>query len=141
MHGSSHTPELFIYIGHKYFTDFCTRVHKFLSEKVHFTFSSAYSIDPLTSDGINLDGPHVIIYGEGDLDSEEPHHQLNPPNIAKPTYQYSNSNTNPTTQVTWSDDTKTPSSSGITTPSKPRYFQLRMDLTYRDGMGKSLALV
>ena len=29
-----------------YFTDFCTRVHKFLFDKVHFDLSSAYSIDP-----------------------------------------------------------------------------------------------
>ena len=81
MHGSSHMPEQYIYVGHGYFTDFCTRVHKFLSDKVHLAFSSAYSIDPQTSDVIHPDGPHDIPYGKGDFDGEEPHHQWYCPEI------------------------------------------------------------
>ena len=38
MHGSSRMPELYLYVGHGYFKAFCTRVHKFLSDKVHFNF-------------------------------------------------------------------------------------------------------
>ena len=89
-----------------------------------------YSIDPQNSDVINPDGPHVIPYGEEDLDVKEPHHRWYRPEISKPTDQSSDSNTKPTAQVTWSDDTKPPASSGSTTPSKSRYFKFGMDLTY-----------
>ena len=101
MHGSSHMPELYLYIGHGYFTAFCTIIYKFLSEIFHLAFYSVYSMDPNTSDVINPDDPHVIPYGKGYLDGKEPHHQWYRPNIAKPTYQSSNSNQKPTTQVTW----------------------------------------
>ena len=60
MHGSRHMPELYVYVGHGYFTYFYTIVHKFISENFHFSFSPAYSIYPHTSDKINPDGPHVI---------------------------------------------------------------------------------
>ena len=46
MHGSILIPELHLYIGHVYFNAFCTRIHKLLRDKVHYAFSSAYSIDP-----------------------------------------------------------------------------------------------
>ena len=85
MHGSSHIPELYLYVGHGYFTSFCIRVHKFLSDKVHFGFPSAYSIYPQTSDAIHPDDPHVIPYGKGDLYGEEPHNQWYRPEIANPT--------------------------------------------------------
>ena len=97
MHGSRPIPELYLFVGHGYFTYFFTGVHNFLSDKVHFDFSSAYSIDPHTSDIIHPDGPHVIPYGKGDLDREEPHHQWYRPDIANPTDQSINSNPNPTT--------------------------------------------
>ena len=42
--------------------------------------------------------------------------------------------------MTWSDDTKTPASSGSTTPSKPREFQLDTDLTYCDRLGNIVAV-
>ena len=44
-------------------------------------------------------------------------------------------------QATWSDDTKPPASSKSTTPWKSRDFQLSMDLTYHDGMVKSVSVV
>ena len=139
MHVYSHMPELYLYVGHGYLTDFCTRVHNFLSEKLYLTFSSAYYIDPQTSDIIHPDGPHVIPYGKGYLDSKEPHHQCYCPDIANPTDQYSDSNTKPTTQVTCSYDTKPTASRGITPPYKSRDFQIGTDLTYRDGMGKCVS--
>ena len=38
-------PELHIYVGHGYFNAFCTCIHELLRDKVHYAFSSAYSID------------------------------------------------------------------------------------------------
>ena len=116
VNGSSCMPELYIYASHVYFKDFCTIVHKFLSEKVNFNFPSSYSIYPQTSDVINPDLPHVIPYGEVDLDGEVPHHWWYCPEIVKPTYQSSNSNPKHTSQVTWSNDTNPSASSGSTTP-------------------------
>ena len=90
MHGSICMPELYLYFGHRYFKDFCTRVHKFLYVKVHFDFCSAYYIYPQTSDVINTYDTHAIPYGKRYLDGEEPHHQWYCPEIEKPTDQYSN---------------------------------------------------
>ena len=42
--------------------------------------------------------------------------------------------------MTLSDDTKTPASSGVTTPSKSRGFYLGMELTYRDRKKNSVAV-
>ena len=114
--------ELYLYVGYGYFKYFCTRVHKFLYDKVHFDFFLAYSIDPQTSDIINPYVPHVIPYVKVELDGEEPHHQCYCPDIVKPTDQSSDSNPKPTAQVIWSYDTKKPASSGVTTPSKSRDF-------------------
>ena len=61
-----------------------------LSDEVYFDLSSAYSIDPQTSDVINTDGTHIIPYGEGDLEGEEPHHQWYRADISKPTDKSSN---------------------------------------------------
>ena len=48
MHGYRLMPEIHLYVGHGYFNAFCTRIHKLLREKVHYAFSSAYSIEPLS---------------------------------------------------------------------------------------------
>ena len=141
MHGSSRMPELYLYVVHGYFKAFFTRVHKFLSNKVQLEFSSTYSIDPHTNDVINIDGPHVKTYEEGDLDGKEPHPQCYCPDITKPTYQYSDSNPKPTSQMTWLDYTKPTYSSGSTTPSNSRDFQIGMDLTYCDGKRYSVTVV
>ena len=42
--------------------------------------------------------------------------------------------------MTWSDYTKPPDSSGSTTPSKLKGFQLSMDLTYCDGIVNIVAV-
>ena len=106
MYVYSRMAELYIYVVHGCFKALCTRVHKFLPDKGHFAFSSAYPIDLHTSDIINPDGPHIILYGKGYLDGKDPHHQWYRPDISKPTYQSSDSDPKPKTQVTWSDDTK-----------------------------------
>ena len=84
---------------------------------------------------------HGIPYGKGDLGGEEPHHQWYCPEIANCTYQSSNSNPNPITQVTWSYDTIPPAFRRRTTASKPREFNFSMDLAYRDRMGNSVVVV
>ena len=141
MHGSSRIPELYLYVGHGYFKYFCTRVHNFLSDKMHFAYSSAQYIYPHTSDIINPGVPQVIPYGEGYLDGKEPHHQWYRTEIEKPTDQSSDSNPKPKTQVTWSDDTNPPALRGITTPFKSRDFLICIDLKYCDVMINSVAVV
>ena len=45
-HGESALPELVLYQGHGYFSAFCTRVRQRYDFAVTFTFSSAFSISP-----------------------------------------------------------------------------------------------
>ena len=45
-HGESTLPELVLYQGHGYFSAFCTRVRQRYDFAVTFTFSSAFSISP-----------------------------------------------------------------------------------------------
>ena len=59
-------PELHLYVGHGYFNAFCTRIHKLLREKVHYTFSSAYSIDLSAA----ITEPNVIPVEPGDIEGE-----------------------------------------------------------------------
>ena len=139
--GSSQIPELYLYVGHIYFTYFCTIGHNFFFDKFHFAFSSAYYIDPYTLDATHPYGPHAMPYVKGYLYGEEPHNQWYCPEISNITHQSIDSNPKPTTQVTWSDDTKPPASSVITTPYDSRDFQLDVDLTYHYVMWKSVALV
>ena len=108
---------------------------------MHFAFPSDFSIALQTSDVIYTYGPHVIPYVKVGLNGKEIHHQWYHPDISDPTDQSIDSNTKPTTQVTWSDDTMPPDSSRSIIPSQPRDFQIVMDLTYRDGMGKSVSVV
>ena len=122
MHGSIQMQELYLYVGLCYFTAFCNRVHNFLVHKVHFSLSSAYYIDPQKSDATQQDGPHIVPYGKGDLDSKYPYYQWYRPGISNSAYQYSYSNPKPTKQVTWSYNTKSIDAIGIKPPFKPRDF-------------------
>ena len=56
MHGSSLMPEIHLYVGHGYFNAFFTPIQKLLGDKVHYAFSSAYSIDPSAA----ITEPNVI---------------------------------------------------------------------------------
>ena len=107
---------------------------------MRFDLYSAYYIEPQTSDTTHTYGSNVIPYGEGELDGKDPHNQWYCTEIENTTNQSRDSNPKPTMQVPWSDDTNPPASSEITPPSKPKDFQLGMDLTYRDGMGKRVAI-
>ena len=44
-----------------YFNYFCTRVHKLLGDKVHYAFSSDYSIEPKTV-AATPSNPHIILF-------------------------------------------------------------------------------
>ena len=66
MHGSSLMTELHLFVGHGYFNEFCTRIHKLLRDKVHYTFSSAYSIDPSAA----TTETHVIPAKPEDIEGE-----------------------------------------------------------------------
>ena len=58
MHGSTKMPELHLYVRHGYFNAFCTRVCKVFGDKVHYAFSSAFSMEPntVTETGNHEDG-------------------------------------------------------------------------------------
>ena len=76
MHGASHMPELHLYAGHGYFNALCTSIHKLVGEKVHYAFSSAFSINPHTKQ--NNDVPTksaTISYDHGELDNKETLHE------------------------------------------------------------------
>ena len=64
LHGSRQMPELFLYVGNRYFNAFCTRVHKMLSDKGYYAFSSAYYIQP-TPTAQEPSNTHIISYEDG----------------------------------------------------------------------------
>ena len=140
MHGSSQMPEIYIYIGHGYFNAFFTRIHKLLGNKVHCAFSSAYFTGP-NIDAAVPPNPHVIPYEEGDMDEEDPLHQWYFPKTNDsnpPSRQSSDTYPEPSTKVTWSNNTKPL----VTYPPQETFnFQLRMDLMYRNGECKSTPVV
>ena len=140
IHGSSHLPELIMYVGHGYFNAFCTRVQKLLGDKVHYAFSSAYSVEPETA-AVAKPNPHIITSEKGDLDNEEPLHKCynpNPSNKSTHTSQSIDDTPPPTRKVTWSSKTKHPAPDQ---PKKSAGFQLGMDLMHRDGQSKNLPVV
>ena len=46
MHGASRLPELYLHQGKWYFQSFCLQLNRLLSDKVHFAFSSAFTLPP-----------------------------------------------------------------------------------------------
>ena len=71
LHGSSLMPELHLYVGHGYFNAFFTRIHKLLRDKVHYAFSSDYSIDPSAA----ITESNVIPTEPGDIEGENNNYQ------------------------------------------------------------------
>eukprot|EP00957_Ditylum_brightwellii_P069248 5257212-Ditylum_brightwellii.AAC.1 len=57
MHGLIKLPELYLYVSTGYFNAFTMRIQMFLGDKVHYAFSSAFSLnpDPQIGDPTNLD--------------------------------------------------------------------------------------
>ena len=46
MHGSRKLPELYLYFGQGYFKAFSSRIQKYSGNKVHYAFSSDFSLEP-----------------------------------------------------------------------------------------------
>ena len=69
--------ELFLYVGNGYFNAFCTRVHKVLSDKISYAFSSAYSIKP-TPKAQENPSPNLIEYGDGEIEKDSPYSWYTP---------------------------------------------------------------
>ena len=108
-------PEIHLYVGHGYFNAFFTHIHKLLRDKVHYAFSSAYSIDP----GAATTEPHVIPAKPGDIEGENNIYQWYCP-AAEDTSE-------PSRKVTWNKSTKSPA---INQSKKSIDFQLGMNLLY-----------
>ena len=125
MHGSSELPELYLYAGTGYFTAFTTRIRKTFNDKVHYAFSSAFSLEPTlqTGDPTNLE---AMLGPEGDHDDENPISEWYCPVIS-----------DTVTNSHLSDDTE----SNPTSNSKLFDFVLGMDLVYRDGKGNNVTAV
>ena len=64
-------PDIHLYVGHGYFNEFCTCIHKLLRDKVHYEFSSAYLIDPSAA----ITEPHVIPADPGDIEGDNNSYQ------------------------------------------------------------------
>ena len=119
-------PELHIYFGHGYFNAFCTRIHKLLRDKVHYAFSSAYSIDPSAA----ITEPHVITAELGDIEGDNNiYHWYCPAAV---------DTSEPSRKVTWNKITKPPE---IDQSKKSIDFQLVMNLLYWCGNEESETVV
>ena len=126
MHGLSELPELYLYVGTGYFNAFTTRIRKVFNDKVHYAFSSAFSLEPQlqTGDPTNLE---AMLGPEGEQDKNE-----------NPIYQWYCPET---------CDSITPSQESDNTDTNPKLnskqfdFKLGMDLVYRDGKGNNATVV
>ena len=115
MNGSSLIPELHLYVGHGYFNAFFTCIQKLLRDKVHYAFSSAYSIDPSAA----TTEPHVIPAKPEDIEGENNIYQWYCPAAVD--------TSEPSRKVTWNESTKSPE---IDQSKKSIDFQLGMNLLY-----------
>ena len=91
MHDSSLMHEFHLYVGHGYFNAFCTRI-----QKLHYAFSSAYSIDPSAA----TTEPHVIPAKPGDVKGDN--------NIYQWYCQAAVDTSEPSRKMTWNESTKSP---------------------------------
>ena len=83
-------------VGHGYFNEFCTRIHKLLRDKVHYAFSSAYSIEPSSA----ITEPNVNPEKPGDIEGDNTIYQW---------YCPAEVDTSETSRkVTWNESTKPP---------------------------------
>ena len=132
LHGSSRMPELFLYVFNGYFNAFCKRVHKLLSDKVYYAFSSAYSIQP-TPTAQEPSNPHLISYEDGELEEDLPYSWYQPEaNSTTTTSLNTDHKTKP--EVSWSSSTQ-PLAPIAAKHTETNDLQLGMELTYNDGQG------
>ena len=126
-------PELFLYVGNGYFNAFCMPVHKMLSDKVYYAFSSAYSIQP-TPTAQEPSNPHLLRYEDGELEEDGPYSWYQPEANSTNTSLNNDLKTKP--KVSWSPSTK-PLAPIAAKHTESHDFQLGMDLPYNDGQGES----
>ena len=67
IHSYIQIPELYLYVGHGWSNALCMHIHKLIGDKLHYDFSSAYSVDP-NIDAAVPPNPHVIPYEEVYMD-------------------------------------------------------------------------
>ena len=96
-------PELFLYVGSGYFNAFCTCVNKMLSYKVHYAFSSAYSIQP-TPTAQEPSNTHFISYEDVELEEDVPYSWYQPEANSTNTSLNTDPKTKP--KVSWLPSTK-----------------------------------
>ena len=135
LHGSSQMPELFLYASNGSFNAFCTRVHKMLSDKVHYAFSSAYSIHPTTT-AQEPSNPHLISDEDGELEEDGPYSWYQPE--ANSTNTSLNTDPKSKPKASWSPLTKPPAPIAAK-HTESNDFQQGMELTWpRQNPGSSL---
>ncbi len=113
-------PELLIDQGETYFTAFCTRISKFVDDKINYAFSLAFTTSP---DGIPQ--PHVIP-NDGDDEMDEVKWYT-------PALVCQNEQSNK--RVHFSKSTKPPKPILHETPEIE--FKFGMNIIFKDGTGKS----
>ena len=61
MHSSSQMIELNVFVGNGHYNDLWNHIHKFLKDKVNYTFYLVYSIDPQINKSVPTK-PAIISY-------------------------------------------------------------------------------
>ena len=123
MHGESQLPELYLYVGTGYFEAFTTRIRKYFGDKVHYAYSSAYSLEPELQPG-DPSNMKDMLDPERAFKDENPIHQWYSPE------------TNDTAICS-----KAPPDPDDIPNSSQFDFKLGMDLVYRDGKGNNVTAV
>ncbi len=73
MCGPSEFSELYLYVGQGYFQTFTNRLQKYVGDKVHYAFSSDFTLDP-TVKSSNPTNPKTMLGPKVD-DEENPLYQ------------------------------------------------------------------
>ena len=133
MHSSSQISELHLFVGHGYYNAFCTHIHKFLKDKVHYAFYLADSIDPQIEMFLPSK-PAIISYDNGKWDVEELINEWYHPAIGQP----NDTHPTPKTDVTWDDENKPLANDSL---EKEVDFKLGMEIVYCDGTGNNVPAV
>jgi hypothetical protein len=115
-HGDSLLPELWLYQGTSYFTAFCTRMRRYVNDKIENAFSSAFSMPQQTV--------HIIPPDDEEDTAQSvqwytPDHSFTTPSPKKVRF-----------------DTSAKPPSIVSPPPRDQDFELGMNLVYRDGAGK-----
>jgi hypothetical protein len=123
-HGSTYLPELLTNKGETYFTAFCTRISKFVDDKINYAFSLAFTTSP---NGIPQ--PHVIP-NDGNDEIDEVQWYI-------PVHVRQNEQSNKC--VCFSESTKPPKPILHETPEIE--FKLGMNIIFKNVTGKSKHVV